>query len=138
MEYETLKSTPVNIIKVYAKIDANGLLIEEPQSSSFIQDVTGWTQIDECPLDADQDTREKYHFAQKRYLIGPAKTQEGISRFRWDGEKVLERSAEEIAADVAALLPPPQSEEDKMKFRLQAVEQAFLTHLLKDMGGLPL
>jgi hypothetical protein len=121
MDMPIVKEIP---IKVYAKFNTSGLLIEDPQSSVFLQELEGWTRIDECPSDADQETRDKYAHAQSNYLPGPARTQEGIPRFRWDGEKVVERTAEEIAIGIAALPSPAPSETEIMKQELLQTQEA--------------
>lgn len=50
----------------------------------------------------------------------PILTEDGIPMYRWDGERVLERTEEEIAADRALLPPAPKSPEE----RLDAIEAA--------------
>lgn len=117
-------------IKVYFKTDENNNIIAV-NSSIFLPDVTGW-------IEGDEGYGDRYAHAQGNYLSGPVFTDDGIPRYRWDGEHVIERTAEDIAADMAALPPPPLSETDKLKFRLQAAEQALLALIMKDMGGLPL
>lgn len=106
MDFETPK------IKVYIKIDESGRIIAPPVSSIFLQDPEGYIEIDEGYGD-------KYSHAQSQYLPGPYATEKGIARFQWDGVSIIERTAEEIAADLAALPPPPRNPEE----RLAAVEK---------------
>jgi len=42
-------------------------------------------------------------------------TMDGIPLYRWDGEKVVHRTAEEIAADREAIPEPPPSEQAQLR-----------------------
>ena len=88
-----------NTYKVYVKADLNGT-ITAINSSAFLPDTTGWTEIDE----GDGD---KYHHAQGHYLPKPIRTMQGIYQYKLVDGKVIERTAEEIQADIAAIPPPP-------------------------------
>lgn len=91
--------------KVYARIDGAGNIIEPPNSSAFLSDITGWTEIDE-------GTGDKYHHAQGNYFPVGLTTEDGIFRYCWDGTQVVIWAEEEIAADRAALPEPEPSAED--------------------------
>ena len=54
---------------VYVKVDNSGY-ITEINSSAFLSDTTGWTEI-------DQGQGDKYHHAQGNYLPGPMMTRSG-------------------------------------------------------------
>ncbi len=116
-------------VKVYAKLDANNNLLGPPASSIFLQDATGWTQIDE-------GSGDKYIHAQGNYLPGPAVTKEGIPRYHWDGEKVVERTPEEIDADIAALPSPPLTETALLKAQVQALTERgeFLEDVIAELA----
>lgn len=56
--------------KVYVKTDAGGT-ITAVNSSAFLSDTTGWTEIDE-------GTGDRYHHAQGHYLDDPLVDEHGI------------------------------------------------------------
>ena len=85
------------MIKVYAKISENGM-VQNLNSDAFLSDTMGWTQIDE----GDGD---RYHHAQGNYLPGPLVDEHGRYRYKLVDGAVVERTAEEIAADI---LPTPE------------------------------
>ena len=85
--------------KVYVKPDEIGR-ITTVNSDAFLPDTDGWTQIDE----GDGD---KFMHAQGNYLSKSLITDEGVYRYMIVKGKVTERTAAEIAADVAAIPPPP-------------------------------
>ncbi len=118
-------------IEVFFKVRADGCILDV-NSSIFLRDTTEWVK-------ADEGYGDRYALAQGNYLPGPTRSDEGIPRYRWDGEAVMERTLEEIASDLAAITPPPLTEEEKLKIRLQAAEQAILGLMMKNItGGLPL
>ena len=45
----------------------------------------------------------------------PLRTMDGIPLHRWDGERVVLRTEEEIAADRAAIPAPPPTEEERLR-----------------------
>ena len=45
----------------------------------------------------------------------PLYTQDGIPLYRWDGERVVRRSEEEVQADRAALPAPAPSEQERLR-----------------------
>lgn len=85
--------------KVYLQINQDGL-VTAVNSDAFLPDVDGWTQIDE----GDGD---KFMHAQGNYLPKPLTTEQGIYRYKLVSGKVVERTAEEIQADIDAIPPPP-------------------------------
>lgn len=85
--------------KVYAKTDGTGRIVSV-NSDAFLPDTTGWEQIDEGEGD-------RYHHAQGNYFPQPIMTDDGVYRYKLVDGKVQERSAEDIAADIAAIPPPP-------------------------------
>lgn len=42
-------------------------------------------------------------------------TEDGIPLYRWDGERAVRRSEEEIAADRSAIPPPPPSPQEQLR-----------------------
>lgn len=85
--------------RVYVKTDKTGI-ITAINSDAFLPDTKGWTLLDE----GDGD---KYHHAQGNYFEDPVYTDEGIPRYRLVDDKAVERTAEEIQADIDAIPPPP-------------------------------
>ena len=85
--------------KVYVKTDEAGC-IAAINSDAFMLDTDGWTQIDE----GDGD---KFMHAQGNYFTKPIRTMQGIWQYKLVDGKVVERTAAEIAADVAKIPPPP-------------------------------
>lgn len=68
--------------KVYVKTNADGIIIAV-NSSAFLSDTTGWTEIDEGSTD-------KYHHAQGNYLDKPLVDENGIYNYLLiDGKPVL-------------------------------------------------
>lgn len=45
----------------------------------------------------------------------PLYTQDGIPLYRWDGERVVRRSEEEVQADRAAVPPPAPSAQEQLR-----------------------
>ena len=89
----------INPYIVYIKTgDANR--ITAVNSSAFLPDTTGWTQIDEGYGD-------KYHHAQDNYFPQPIITDGGAYRYKLVDGKPVECAAEEIAAQEEALKPVP-------------------------------
>lgn len=89
---------------VYVRSDNAGR-ITAVNSSAFLSDVTGWTQI-------DSGYGDKYHHAQGNYLPGPLYNELGICRYKLVDGKVRWRTQEEMDADYAARpAPEPTTEE---------------------------
>ena len=60
----------------------------------------------------DQGYGDKYHHAQGNYFPRPIYTEDGIPRYKLEDGKAVERTAEEIAADRAAIpIQPPTAQE---------------------------
>ena len=85
--------------KVYVKTDETGRIVSV-NSDAFLYDTGGWTLIDEGYGD-------KFMHAQGNYLPKPIVTIEGVYRYKLVSGKVIERTAEEIQADIDAIPPPP-------------------------------
>jgi hypothetical protein len=82
---------------VYVKTDANGY-ITATNSSAFLTDTTGWTEI-------DSGNGDKYHHAQGNYFPQPIITEGGAYRYRVVDGVPIECTAEEIEAQEEALRP---------------------------------
>lgn len=106
MEFETPKS------KVYIQTDADGRILRCDGGYTTPSDLTGWLEIDE----GDGD---RYNLCQSHYFDGGLYTMDGIHRYRWDGEKAVLRSEEELEADRAEISKP---EPTTLEARVAALE----------------
>ena len=79
--------------KVYAKVAEDGRVLDI-NSDDFLNDLTGWVEI-------DQGTGDKYHHAQGNYLPGPLIDLRGLALYKLEGGKIIPRTAEEIEAGYA-------------------------------------
>ena len=84
---------------VYAVPDKNNY-ITAVNSSAFLRDTTGWTEI-------DSGYGDKYHHAQGNYFPESIFTEGGAYRYKLVDGEVVECTAEEIAKQEEALKPVP-------------------------------
>ena len=91
---------------VYIKTDEQGRIIAV-NSSAFLDDTTDWIEI-------DSGVGDKYHHAQGNYLDKPICTDDGIYRYKLVDGAVVERTVEEIAADLAAQPAPEPTQEERI------------------------
>lgn len=77
---------------VYVKINPAGY-ITAVNSSAFLTDLTGWTEID-C------GSGDKYHHAQGNYFPLPLMTEDGAYRYKLAGGKPVECTPEEIQGQI--------------------------------------
>ena len=96
---------------VYAKTDSNGY-ITAVNSSAFLPDATGWTEI-------DSGYGDKYHHAQGNYFSHPIITMGGAYRYKLVDGKPVECATEELAAQEEALKPVPTP---SLENRVEALE----------------
>ena len=109
---------------VYAKTDSGGY-ITAVNSSAFLPDTAGWTEI-------DSGYGDKYHHAQGNYLPKPIITMGGAYRYKLVDGKPVECTAEEIAAQEEALKPVDEpTQEDRIE--AQVMYTALMTDTLLDM-----
>ncbi len=89
-----------NDIRHYIAIDAQGRITsgwsDGPQRD---RDTTGAVCINEAGGEENP----------------PLYTEDGIPLYRWDGERVVRRSEEEVQADRAALPAPAPSEQERLR-----------------------
>ena len=83
---------------VYVKTDGN--FIVAVNSSAFLPDTDGWTEI-------DSGYGDKYHHAQGNYFPLPIQTDGGAWRYKLVDGVVVECSAEEIAEQEHRGAPEP-------------------------------
>ena len=109
---------------VYAKNNESGY-ITAVNSSAFLTDTTGWTEI-------DRGYADKYHHAQGNYFPQPIITMGGAYRYKLIDSTPLECTAEEIAAQEEALKPVDEpTQEDRIE--AQVMYTALITDTLLDM-----
>ena len=84
---------------VYIKPDSSGY-ITSINSSAFLPDTAGWTEI-------DSGYGDKYHHAQGNYFPQSIITDGGAYRYKLVDGKPVECTAEEIADQEEALKPVP-------------------------------
>ena len=109
---------------VYVRTNSNGY-ITAVNSSAFIADTTGWTEI-------DSGYGDKYHHAQGNYFPKTIITDVGAYRYKLVDGQPVECSAEEIAAQEEALKPVDEpTQEDRIE--AQVMYTALMTDTLLDM-----
>lgn len=84
---------------VYVKPNDAGY-ITAVNSSDFLNDTTGWVEI-------DKGSGDKYHHAQNNYFDQPIYTESRVYRYKLVDGQVVECTQEEIAAQEEALKPVP-------------------------------
>lgn len=105
---------------VYAKPNTEGY-ITAVNSSTFLPDTEGWTEI-------DRGDGDKYHHAQGNYFPQPIYTESGVYRYKLADSKVLECTGKEIAQQEAALPQPEPT--PTLETRVEELEQAFASSIL--------
>lgn len=86
------------IYNVFAKLNENNI-ITAINSSAFLHDTAGWTEI-------DKGTSDKYHHAQGHYLPKGLVDINGSYNYRYVDSELIERAEEEKKAEREALLLP--------------------------------
>ena len=110
---------------VYVNPNDSGY-ITAVNSSAFLPDATGWTEI-------DSGYGDKYYHAQGNYFSQPIRTMGGAYHYKLVDGKPVECTAEEIAAQEEALKPvdePTQAD----RIEAQVMYTAMMTDTLLDMG----
>ena len=87
---------------VLVRVDDEGR-VTEINSSAFIQNASGWTQI-------DSGYSYRYHHAQNNYLPAPLMDDRRIYRWKLEDGRAVERSEEEMDADYAARSAPEMTD----------------------------
>ena len=106
---------------VSVKTDAEAR-ITAVNSDAFLSDTKGWTAV-------DSGYGDRYHHAQGNYLPGPLKDERGVYRYRLEGGTVVERTAEEMDADLAA--QPAQEMTDVELLLLAAADHEYRLCLME-------
>lgn len=90
--------------RVYVQTDETGRVLRLEGEYSLPADLTGWAKIDE-------GFGDKYALAQSHYLAKPL-YDGAVPRYKLVDGVLVERTAEEIEADKAALPKPEPTAED--------------------------
>ena len=101
---------------VYVKVDESNR-VTSINSSEFLTDVTGWTEI-------DSGYGDKYHHAQGNYFDRPLYDERGICRYKLVNGKPVERTKEEMDADY---VPPEVNPTDTERILQLESEKKLLT-----------
>jgi len=99
--------------KVYVKTDTDGY-ITAVNSSAFLSDISGWTQIDE-------GTGDKYAHAQGNYLSEPLTDENGCYNYKLVDGKPTDTTGEDKQAQIAARPAPPPTNTEIMGQQLTAL-----------------
>lgn len=105
---------------VYVRTDSSDY-ITSVNSSAFLRDVTGWTEI-------DSGYGDKYHHAQGNYFPQPITDDRGIYRYKLVDGKPVERTQDEMDSDYSAMPAPIASQLDRIE--AQALYTALMTDTL--------
>ena len=79
--------------------DNEGDCVVAVTSSAFLTQTEGWVEV-------ERGTGDPYHHAQGNYLPGALCTEEGVPRYKLADGAIVERSQEELEADLAGLVEP--------------------------------
>ena len=100
--------------RVYALADDAGRLIRIEGEYTLPSDLSGWVLVDEG------EPCDKRNLAQSHFLPEPIMNEFGIYVYKIEGGKVVERTAEEIAADKEAIPPAPPATDELVNILLGA------------------
>lgn len=101
---------------VYVKVDESNR-VTSINSSAFLADVTGWTEI-------DSGYGDKHHHAQGNYFPQPIMDERGICRYKLVNGRPVERTQEEMDADY---VPPEVKPTDAERILQLESEKKLLT-----------
>ena len=101
---------------VYVKVDESNR-VTSINSSAFLADVTGWTEI-------DSGYGDKYHHAQGNYFDKPLYDERSICRYKLVSGRPVERTQEEMDADY---VPPEVKPTDAERISQLESEKKLLT-----------
>lgn len=108
---------------VYIKIDEKNS-VTDINSSAFVSDVSVWIEI-------DSGEGDRYRHAQGNYLPKPIVDGNGVYRYKYENGMVVERSVEEMEADMPEPNPIPTLEE---RLAEQETTIATLTECILEMS----
>ena len=100
---------------VYVKVNDLGYIIDV-NSSAFLEDTTGWVEI-------DSGYGDKYYHAQGNYFPKPVMTIDGVYYYKLIDGEVVECTAEEIKEQEEANKPIPVETADDVLNALLGVTE---------------
>ena len=103
--------------KVYVKADERGRITRCDGGYTAPEDLPGWTQIDE-------GVGDRYNLCQSHYFPSGLYTEDGVPRYKLTDGRAVERTAEEIEADRAAIPPARPSRTSQMEAAVMAFAAA--------------
>ena len=118
---ETIMEQPY---KVLVRVDDSWRVVEI-NSSAFVQDETGWVEI-------DSGWEDRHHHAQGNYLPCPLMDERGVYRYKLVDGKPEERTAEEMDADYT---PPEQKPTTEQRVDALETTTDDIVLILADMIG---
>ena len=110
--------------KVLVRVDSAGRVVAI-NSSAFVQDASGWTEI-------DSGYGDRYHHAQGNYLPKPLMDERGVYRYKLADGKVVERTPWEMDADY---VPPEQKPTTEQRVDALETTTDDIVLMLADMIG---
>lgn len=110
---------------VYAKTNSGGY-ITAVNSSAFLPDTTGWTEI-------DRGFGDRYHHAQGNYFPQPIITDVGAYRYKLVDRRISECTEEEIRMQEEARKPVPDPSTEERIAELEE-QNAMLTECLLEIS----
>ena len=110
--------------KVLARVDSAGRVVEI-NSSAFVQDASGWVEI-------DSGWEDRHHHAQGNYLPLPLMDDRGVYRYKMVDGKPIERTQEEMDADYT---PPEQRPTTEQRVDALETTTDDIVLMLADMIG---
>lgn len=118
-----------NTSKVYVLPDERALILrcEGGYTMSNIEDISQWVLIDE-------GIGDKYNLCQSNYFPTPLYEEHGIPVYKLVDGVAVERTAEEIKADIAAIPAPPPSQEQRIA-DLETDRETMVEALFIAFGG---
>lgn len=105
--------------KVLVRIDAAKRIIAI-NSTAFLQDTTGWVQIDE-------GSGDKFHHAQGNYLPTPLMDDQCRYLYKLADGAVVERTTEELEADALPASEPTPTIDQRTAALETAIQQQSVT-----------
>ena len=102
------KDNKNDISSVYILTDDQKRIIKCDGGYSTPSDLTGFIKIDE-------GTGDKYNLCQSHYFKDGLYTVDGIPLYKYVDGEVIARTEAEIAADRAAITPPPPSAQEQLR-----------------------
>lgn len=109
---------------VYVRTDEKGYIVAV-NSSAFLSDTSGWTEI-------DRGYTQRHHHAQGNYFPQPIIDERGVYRYKLVDGKPIERTAEEMDADY---IPPEQRPTTEQRVDALETTTDDIILMLADMIG---